>query len=178
VDQLHEIIAGTELPDIPAVTTYRAEPLPEASSSEIVALLEYLDAREGKQDVFQIAGDTNSEFGRMINVVKAAEILNLVDTPKSMVVLEPDGKRFVNASSEQRRAIWREQLLKLRLFREVHQVLNNQPRHETDKDFVLETIIMQLPHENYETVFHTLIQWARFGELFSYDENEEKISLE
>src|SRR5579871_1411637 len=74
VDQLHEIITRTEMPDVPAPAAQRAlamiEPLPEATSSEIVGLLEYLDAREGKEDVFRIASDTNREFGRLITVVK------------------------------------------------------------------------------------------------------------
>jgi NitT/TauT family transport system ATP-binding protein len=163
VDELHEIITGTELPDVPAVAVHRAEPLPEASTSEITGLLEYLDAHDGRQDIFRIASDTNREFGRMINVVKAAEILDFVDTPKSLAVLEPDGKRFVQAPREQQKAIWREQLLKLHLFREVYEVLQLRPKHEIDRDFVLETIIVHLPYENYERLFNTFIRWARYG---------------
>lgn len=177
VDRLHEIITGTELPDVPVVAVHRAEPLPEASTSQISGLLEYLDAHDNRQDIFRIASDTNSEFGQIINVVKAAEILNFVDTPKSLAVLEPDGKRFVQAPPEQRKAIWREQLLKLHLFREVYEVLQRRPKHEIERDFVLETIIVHLPHENYEKVFNTFIRWARYGDLFSYDETTEKISL-
>ena len=97
VDYLHEIITHSEMPDVPAPVgpqqpskTY--EPLPVALPSEMAGLLEYLDARGGREDVYRIAGDTNREFGQVINVVKAAEMLDLVDTPKRMVVLEPDGK--------------------------------------------------------------------------------------
>lgn len=46
-----------------------------------------------------------------------------------------------------------------------------------ERDFVLETIIMRMPQENYETVFSTFIRWARFGSLFSYDEATGLISL-
>src|SRR5207245_718655 len=98
VDQLHDIITKTELPDVPAAaaaspTGPAYEPLPEVTSSEIVGLLEYLDARGGKDDVFRIAADTNREIGRIIAVVKAAEMLDFVDTPKRLVVLEPEGQR-------------------------------------------------------------------------------------
>jgi len=181
VDNLHEIITGHELPDpAPFVAAREArfiEPLPEASASEIVGLLEYLDARGGRQDVFHIASDTHREFGRMINIVKAAEMLNFVDTPKSMVILEQEGLRFVQAGPELRKDIWRDQLLKLHLFREVHDVLQRRPNHEVDREFVLETIIIRMPEENYEKVFDTFIGWARFGDLFSYDETTDMISL-
>ena len=49
--------------------------MPEVTSSEIVGLLEYLDARGGKAELFTIVNDTNQQFGHMINVVKAAEML-------------------------------------------------------------------------------------------------------
>jgi NitT/TauT family transport system ATP-binding protein len=181
VDQLHDIITGSELPDAPAAQVPSEagllEPLPEASTSEVVGLLEYLDARGGRRDVFRIARDTHREFGRVISVVKAAEMLNFVDTPRSMVTLEPEGKHFVQASPEERKKIWKQQLLKLHLFQEVFEVLQRQPQHEVEREFVLETIIMRMPQENYERIFNTFIRWARFGDLFSYDETAERISL-
>jgi hypothetical protein len=34
-----------------------------------------------------------------------------------------------------------------------------------------------MPYENYEKVFNTFIRWARFGELFAYDEATRRITL-
>jgi NitT/TauT family transport system ATP-binding protein len=183
VDQLHEIITRTELPDLPAAVASPGpaagyDPLPECSSSEIVGLLEYLDARGGREDVFRIAADTNREFGRMIAVVKAAEMLDFVDTPKRLVVLEPAGQRFVKATPEERKAVWREQLLKLRLYRDVYDIIQRQPKQEIDRESLLEMLVLHMPQENYEKLFHTFIRWARFGELFAYDETTEIISLQ
>src|SRR4029079_342360 len=129
VDQLHEVITGRELP---ALIVSRSglptvEPLPETTSSEIVGLLEYLDARGGCEELFRIAADTNRQFGDIINTVRAAEMLELVDTPKRMVVIDTIGRRFLSADPEQRKVIWREQLLKLRLFREVYDCIQRQP---------------------------------------------------
>jgi NitT/TauT family transport system ATP-binding protein len=151
--------------------------LPAALPSEISGLLEYLDARGGKEDVYRIAGDTNREFGQVINVVKAAEMLDLVDTPKRMVVLEPDGKAFVAASPQDRQTLWRDHLLRLRLFKDVFEALKQEPRYEIDRDFVLELIVMNMPQENYERVFETFLHWSRFGDLFEYHEDTEKISI-
>lgn len=46
------------------------------------------------------------------------------------------------------------------------------------RDFVFETIAMMLPSENYERMFETLVRWARFGDLFAYDEDTEFLSLQ
>ena len=35
----------------------------------------------------------------------------------------------------------------------------------------------QVTKENYERIFKNLIGWARFGNLFAYDEEQETVSL-
>jgi NitT/TauT family transport system ATP-binding protein len=183
VDQLHDLITHSELPDAPAPAGTATpgppafEPLPDVSPGEVLGLLEYLDARGGREDVFRIAADTNREFGRVLAVVKAAEMLDLVDTPKRMVVLDRDGERFVRADVAHRQSIWRERLLRVRLFRTVADVLKREPRHEIDRDFIAETIVLNLPQEDYEKVFATFIAWARYGNLFVYDEARQTVSL-
>ncbi len=182
VDRLHEIITHSEMPDVaaapgpqPAAPIY--EPLPAALPSEVVGLLEYLDARGGKEDIYRIGSDTNREYGHVMNVVKAAEMLDLVDTPKRLVVLEPDGKTFVTASPSDRQALWRQHLLRLRLFRDVFEAMKKQPRHEIDDDFVRDLIALHMPQESNDRVFQTFLHWARFGDLFEYDEATEKLAL-
>jgi NitT/TauT family transport system ATP-binding protein len=181
VDQLHDIITGHEMPDVPAPAAGAPplyEPLPEVGAGEVIGLLEYLDARGGRSDIFHIAEDTHREFGLLIAVAKAAEMLDLVDTPKHQVVLTPEGKAFVRAEPPEQKGMWRRQLLKLRLFKEIYDLLQRQEGHTIDKDFVLELIVMRMPYENYEKVFNTLVRWARYGDLFSYNEDSDEVVLE
>jgi NitT/TauT family transport system ATP-binding protein len=177
VDYLHEIITGAEMPDVPATPSrMRVEALPKATTSEIVGLLEYLDAHGGVDDIFDLAAETDHEFGHMMAIVKAAEMLNFVDTPKQDVVLTPEGRRFVKADPEERKPIWRARLLELRLFQEVSDLL----RRETSAsgDIVREMIIMALPREEYEAMFDTMVRWARFGNLFAYEDAADRLSLQ
>ena len=153
------------------------EPLPDVTSTDIVSLLEHLHGRGGQQDVFRICDETNRAFARVIAEVKAAEMLGFIETPGQMVVLEPKGKSFVEASLGGRKALWREQLLTLRLFRDVYDLIQAHPEHVIDRDFILETIVTRMPYENYEKIFNTFIRWARFGGLFVYDETVQRISL-
>jgi NitT/TauT family transport system ATP-binding protein len=153
------------------------EPLPDVPVQEIVSLVEYLRQRGGEAEVYRIADETSHEFGRVIATVKAAEMLDLVETPGQLVVLTPVGRRFAEAPPDERVAEWRERLLTLRLFRDLHDALRRQPDHTIDRDFVLETIVTRMPYENYEKVFNTLVRWARFGELFTYNEATQRIVL-
>jgi NitT/TauT family transport system ATP-binding protein len=154
------------------------EAIPRAAPSEIIGLLEYLDARGGQEDVFRIASDTDREFGKLIAVVNAAELLELVDTPRRQVVLSPDGARFVKASPEDRRTLWRVHILQLRLFQLVKDGVARHEDHRVDRDFVLELIALHLPNEDYEGMFETFVKWSRFANLFSYDEETETIALQ
>lgn len=180
VDQLHDMISGHELPDTPPGGPGQSktmEPLPEASVSEVVGLLEYLDARGGTEDLFRIASDTNHPFGRIIHIVEAAEMLRFVDTPRRMVVLDQVGREFVQGDMAARKAIWRRELLQLRLFQEIHEALCREPDHQLDRDFVLETMILKIPGEDFEKLFDTFIRWARFGELLVYDDKTQLVTL-
>ena len=118
------------------------------------------------------------EFGRLMHIVEAAELLNLVDTPKRLVILDAAGKEMVKAMPEQRKALWRAQLLKLGLFRQVFECLQRAPDHRLDRDIVLETIVLHMPEERHGKVFQTFVRWARFGNLFAYDEATESITLQ
>lgn len=111
----------------------------------------------------------------VINLVKAGEMLDLFDTPKRIVVLTPVGERFVKATPDNRKGIWRERLLTLRLFREVRAMIEKDG--EVHKEMVLSMIHWIMPHESYEKAFSTLVQWARFGDLFAYDEASETLAL-
>jgi len=178
VSYLHEVITGTEMPDVPtAARATRIEPLPRTSTSEIVGLLEFLDSQGGADDLFELAAATDQEFGHMMGIVKAAEMLNFVDTPKQAVVLTAEGKRFVQAETEDRKTIWRDQLLKLRLFQDVRSLLQRE-EGEASGDLVREMIIIALPREKYEEMFETMVRWARFGNLFAYEDDADRLSLQ
>jgi NitT/TauT family transport system ATP-binding protein len=174
VDRLHDLITGHELPDAAAAAASSAanELLPDAPGSELVGLLEYLDMRGGGDDVFRIAGETSREFGRVLALVKAGEMLGLVDTPGRVAQLTSAGRAFVHALPDARKAIWRERLLGLRLFSDVRDALLAEPSHRLPRDFVLELIVLRMPAEDYERVFSTWIGWARYGDLFAYDEED------
>jgi NitT/TauT family transport system ATP-binding protein len=179
VDHLHDLITGQELPDVapsrPGVTVF--EPLPDAHVNEIIGLLEYLDARGGREEIFRIAADTNTPFGPMLEIVEAAELLDFVDTPKRLVVLDTEGRRFLAAQGEERLKLWREQLMRLGLFRAVFEALRQQKGKGVDREFVLELLVLHMPHENSEQVFRTFRGWARFCNLFTFHKRTEKITL-
>jgi NitT/TauT family transport system ATP-binding protein len=178
VDDLHDVITGHEMPDAPprALPEGLFEPLPHVQPGEVAGLLEYLDARGGREDVFRIAAETRREYGALIRTVTAAELLGFVDTPRRAVVLEPEGLRFVRADPAHRKAIWRERIVGLQLFRAVRDRIHAEGG-ALGRAEVLDLIAAHMPAEDHEAVFATLAGWGRFGDLFAHDRRRHRLSL-
>jgi len=182
VDEIHAVITETEMPDVaaPAAPAQAPiwEPLPEAGPSEVIGLLEVLDDHGGRADVFHLVEHIGHEFGRVLAVTKAAELLDLVDTPRQDVVLTSEGKRFLAASNPERKVIFSAQIRTLRIFRDILQLIERADGHEVDVDVVLSTLALRLPYEDPDRMLHTLVSWGRHADLFDHDVERGKLFAE
>jgi NitT/TauT family transport system ATP-binding protein len=183
VDQLHDIITSAELPDIqvstvePSVESDIVEPLPCAQNADMLGLLEFLDAQGGACDLFQVVAHTHVPFEKVLTTVKGLEMLELVDTPKRSVELTPLGRRFVQGGMDERKLIWRDQLLELKLFRVVRELLDLR-EGDLSREELIQEIAGRLPMEDPELTFETIVAWGRFGELFAYREERGVLTYE
>ncbi|MEO6773371.1 MAG: nitrate/sulfonate/bicarbonate ABC transporter ATP-binding protein [Kofleriaceae bacterium] len=186
VDEIHAVITETEIPDVAPDTAAHATPaqskvweaLPDAGASEIIGLLEVLADHGGRADVFHLVEHVGHEFGRLLAVVKAAEMLDLVDTPKQDVELTAEGKRFLAADVPERKAIFREQVKSLFIFSEVLAVIERTERHEVDEEVILASLALHVPYEDPERMLRTLVNWGRHADLLDHDPLRGKLSTE
>jgi len=155
-----------------------AEPLPDVAAQEVVALLDYVAQAGGEEEIFRIAEDIKKPFDRLIGVVKAGELLGFIDTPQQLVTLTNAGRRFIAADAEERRHLWRERLLELRLFKEVQELVAAAPGRHIHRESALEAIMDRMPYEDHERMFNTFVRWSRYGGLFHYDEAEQRLGLD
>lgn len=185
VDRIHRIITNAIIPDeeVPALpvkepTEIVLEPLPDVSVNEITGLLEVLDAHKGEEDIFRLAIEIHKEFGHLINITKAAELLDFVDTPKQKILLTELGEKFIKSDIANGKRIWKEQLLKLAIYRRIMEMLKKAPRGRLERDHIEEELVLHLPQEDPFKMFHILTGWARYGELFAYSEDTGYITLD
>ncbi|MEA3163027.1 MAG: NitT/TauT family transport system ATP-binding protein, partial [Verrucomicrobiota bacterium] len=125
-------------------------------------------------NIYDIANEIGKDYGETISLVKAAEILEFVDTPKDEVAFTEIGKRFIAADSDTRKQIFAEQVQKLRLFHIILGYLEVQ--EEIDSETVMKDISTALPYENAEKVLQTMIAWGRYAGLMDYDANTEMVT--
>ena len=184
VDQIHAVITETEMPDEPAAAATPAgkrrtswEPLPRAGASQIIGLLEVLDDHGGVKDVFALVEKLNRDFGQILAVVKAGELLDFIDTPKQDVALTDLGRQFLASSIPERKRIYRTQVMELKLFQDLVAKIEASEGHEIDEPEFRTELAANLPYEESDQMFITIVNWGRFAELFDHDPDRQKLFL-
>ncbi len=153
-------------------------PLPDIGISEILGLVELLKSKGGKEDIYKLAGELNMEFGETLGVIRAAELIGLVNTPGGDVVVEPMGDKVSDAKISDRKVIIGEQLQKIALFKAVREFLNEKDDHRATREETLEKLTELIPNENSEQTFKTLVHWGRYAELFGYNDDTQTFYLD
>lgn len=182
VDALHAVITNIHLPDeaMPARAPGRPPrivPIPPARIGEMVGLLRIVHEHGDRTDLFELAEDLRLDFGTVILVSKAAELLNFVDTPQQDVVLTPLGRTFAAGDANTRKQIMHQQLPALGLFAYLLRLLNNAPAKRLPAEVVEEQLILVLPTEASEALLETVIDWGRYGEIIGYDPDTQHVYL-
>jgi len=154
------------------------DPIPAVSISKMIGLLEYLDDVGGKEDVFRLAREINYEFGEILMVIKAAELLDLIVTPGGDVVVTATGSRLLRAKINARKKLLKEQIKRLSLFQLVLKVLKSSENGRAERDVFLEAFALHLPAENPTNLFETVIDWGRYTELLGYSPDDDEVYID
>lgn len=186
VQRLHDIIVSEHLPEEPAASEsvsaadamLACEPVPHVHLGEVAGLIEILHDNGGQMDVFRLDSITDYDFGHTLAVVKAGEMLDLLDTPKNRVLLTPIGEKYLQADMNGRKLLINQQLQTLGVFRYVVQMLKEAKNHRLPEEIVREELVMRLPTEDVDSLAETVINWGRFGELIGYSPDTEEVYLD
>jgi len=185
VNVIHETITMQALPDHPpepgpvsgrpvSRARSRMESIPTVPVGRVLGLLSILRDDPELDNIYDIANEIGKDFGETISLVKAAEILEFVNTPKDEVRFTELGKKFVDADPDTQKQIFAEQVRKLRLFHIILAYLEVQ--EEIDRETVMKDISTALPYENPEKILETMVAWGRYAGLMDYDTNTEMVT--
>ena len=153
--------------------------LPEIGISQILGLVELLSGKENsREDIYRLAGELSMELGDTLTVIKAAEMLGLVNTPGGDVVVEKFGQQVIDASITERKDLIGLQLQKLPVFKSVRDFLVSEEDHEVTREEVLEKLAELIPNEDAEASFSSLVNWGRYAELFGYNDDKQCFYLD
>jgi len=180
VAQIHAILTNSVLHDEPSVTEpeivapEEAEeaafaPLPNVNLGEVMGLVQML--RPEPESIFALATRLKKDFSTFLSVIKAAELIDLVETPGQTVRLTKAGIDFQKADLKQRKKMMHDLLLELKIFRYLFDKIEHSEQKEITEEGVFIDLVQLFPNERPKNLFKTLVSWARYAELFSFDPN-------
>ncbi|MBN8554966.1 MAG: nitrate/sulfonate/bicarbonate ABC transporter ATP-binding protein [Deltaproteobacteria bacterium] len=182
VANIHDVITEAIIPEEPewvplSVANTAVETIPAVQFNEMTGLLEFLSNHGGRADSFALAQSLGRDFGYVLFSAKAAELLDLVDTPKNMIVLTDLGRRFVAADVNMRKQIIHRALKQLRIIQLLEEKLQTSENKRLTADQAVEILHELIPNENPKQILDTIIEWGRYAELIGYSDDDKQLYL-
>ena len=188
VEKLHAILTHSSLPDNPGDpskvvstslggTRRRIAPvsLPYVTPGEVLGLVSLVGDTEC--DVFDLAERLGTEFGSVVRVVKAAELLGLIETPGQEVRITAFGRKILADSTAGQKTAMRDRLMQLKIFELLVRLIKVQENQQLLEEELLRELRVALPHAKPKPLFRTLLAWGRYAELITYDQRTHRIML-
>jgi NitT/TauT family transport system ATP-binding protein len=156
-------------------------PLAHVSPNQISGLIEALAASpyDGKADLPDIAYEQELEVDELFPVAEAMQLLRLADVEGGDIKLTHMGKRFADGELNERKEIFSRAIMNnVPLAAHIRKVLDERASHSAPKTRFLDELEDHMAEDAAEETLKTVVSWARFGELFSYDDDAALFSLE
>jgi NitT/TauT family transport system ATP-binding protein len=151
------------------------------SPSLVAGLIEAVAAQpySGKADLPDIASDLQLEVDELFPVAEALQILRLGELEGGDIRLTHMGKRFAEADLNERKEIFSRALMsQVPLAAHIRRVLDERASHTAPRRRFIDELEDHMTEDAAEETLRTMVSWARFAELFSYDDESEMFSLE
>ncbi|GLS21228.1 ABC transporter ATP-binding protein [Labrys miyagiensis] len=183
--------------NIYALMTQRAEPrapslegipgtgmgmvLEPISTNILAGLIEALAGApyNGRADLPVLAGTLQLEADELFHLGEALQLLRFAQLSEGDIVLTDPGKRFANLDTDARKRLFAEHLLAyVPVMGLIRRVLDERPSHTAPAARFRNELEDYMSESYADETMNTIVSWARYAELFAYDEQTETFSLE
>jgi NitT/TauT family transport system ATP-binding protein len=164
-----------------AVRPRRYQTLPDVGIDDLTSFVQYLAAiSNGRGNVHELARDLQMRTDDLLALVEATDLLGLADLQERQVILTPIGERFADAPDvDTEKAIFREAALEhVSLLRYIVRELEASPTHTLEAERVLDDLEHSFSGEEARRQFETVVDWGRYAEFFTYDDNAGELRLD
>jgi NitT/TauT family transport system ATP-binding protein len=163
----------------PAQPARAFQALPHVSIGDVTGLIELVHTHGGRDDLYQIGRHLHLEVDDLLPLVEAAELLGLATIDEGDIVLTEAGQHFAAAGVLEEKDVFREQVLSsISLLRKIVHELQAAPNHTLPERHFLEMLEQHFSEEEAQAQLHTAINWGRYAELFSFQDDRELFRLD
>lgn len=167
--------------NVQAVDVIPDGPIVPVSSNSIAGLIEALanPQYDGKADMPDLASDLQLEIDELFPIAEALHMLRLADFEGGDLKLTHMGKRFNDGENNERKEIVSRALMSnIPFAAHIRKVLDERSNHTAPRRRFIDELEDKMTEDAADETLRAIINWARYGELFSYDDESETLSLE
>ncbi|MFJ7499479.1 AAA-associated domain-containing protein [Serratia grimesii] len=155
--------------------------LPHVSTNLIAGLIETLAAAPyfGRADMPDIAHSLHLEVDDLFPIAEVLQFLGFADVREGDIFLTPSARTFAEYDVQARKVMFAEHLLRyLPLAALIKSVLDERPGHRAPRMRFEQELEDSLSDAAAKETLDTVINWGRYAEIFSYNDQTEFFSLE
>jgi NitT/TauT family transport system ATP-binding protein len=155
--------------------------LPRVSANILSGLLETLAAPpyDGKADLPILADEQHLEVDDLFPIADALQMFHLAEIEGGDIKLTDLGRQFVDADTDGRKRLFQRQLLSyVPLSAHIRRVLQDRANHVAPRSRFFDELEDHMSTEDVEQTLRSVTAWARYAEVFAYDDDSQTFSLE
>ena len=184
VDYIYKVMTQPELEFAPFTKLpFARKPvfqvLPHATAGGMAGLLEFLNDRGGKEDLYHLAEELLMEVDDLFPIVDEAVMLGFAESTQGDVQITPTGKEFAHADITTRKKLFREAALShVTLIQQIRNALARKTDRAVPLDFFRDVLDKRLSQEEVQHQLDAALNWGRYAEIFTYDSQTDRLLLD
>ncbi|MSQ31704.1 MAG: ATP-binding cassette domain-containing protein [Dehalococcoidia bacterium] len=156
----------------------KLKPLPDVRIGMLNGLIELLEKTGGKQDLPKLGADLQLEVDDLLPVAEAASQLGLAKVAEGDILLTDLGKMYAEAAQQEKKEIFKQQALSVEIIFLIIKSIDESPEKKIDATDILEILEGSFSKDAAESQLSIAIDWGRYAEMFSFDDDSYKLYLE
>jgi NitT/TauT family transport system ATP-binding protein len=186
VDYIYKIMTQPDLAmAVPGASASAQKParqkyqmITHARVGGIAGLLELLQDRDGKEDLYRLAEDLIMDAEDLLPIVEAAVLLGFATLKEGDVEITPEGIRFAEADILSRKTLFRQAALKhVTILQQIDSILHAKTDHSISEEFFYDILDEHFSQDEVERQFDTAMNWGRYAEIFDFDREGHRLTL-
>ncbi len=183
VDYIYKVMTQPDLVFAPPARMHHpakapCQMLPHAKAGGMAGLLEFLNDRGGKEDMYHLADELLMEVDDLFPIIEEAALLGFAKSAEGDVEITAEGKTFAEADITTRKKMFREALLAhVALIQQICRALERKSDGTMPLEFFRDILDEHLSDKEVQRQLDTVLNWGRYAELFAYDAETDKLSL-
>jgi NitT/TauT family transport system ATP-binding protein len=152
--------------------------LPHARVGGIAGLLEIVQDRGGREDLYKLSEELAMDVEDLLPIVEASTLLGFSNLKEGDVEITPEGIKFADADILTRKVLFREAALKhVIILQQIDNVLHAKSDHSIPEEFFRDILDEHFSQDEVERQFDTAMNWGRYAEIFDHDPESSRLIL-